>query len=53
MAFTESVVEDAALVWLENFGDPSVSPPRDAILSKMLSGEVRVKTVEHSLERTV
>lgn len=38
-AFTESIVEDAAL--------------RDALLPKLISGELRTKDVERIVERTI
>jgi type I restriction enzyme, R subunit len=70
---TESVVEDAALAWLESLGytvkhGPEIAPgelvaervesgtlaaSRDALLPKLLSGDVLVKDREQSLERTV
>lgn len=44
--FTESVVESAALAWLEGLGwsiahGPDIAP--DTLLPKLISGEVRVK----------
>jgi len=70
---SESVVEDAALAWLESLGytikhGPEIAPGEltaervdsgtravlpDAILPKLLPGEVRVKGSERSPERTV
>jgi len=36
--FTESVVEDAALAWLEGY-----AALRDTLLPKLISGELRVE----------
>ena len=52
--FTESDVEDAALSWLESFGwavahGPDIAPDdilaaqRDTLLSRLISGEIRLK----------
>lgn len=58
-AFTESVVEDAALAWLEGVGwrvrngaeivpgEPTAE--RDSLGPKLISGELRVKDVENSI----
>ena len=53
---TESVVEDAALAWLESLGwqvlyGPDIAPEtpfteRDTLLPKLISGELRVKDTE-------
>lgn len=40
--FTESVVEDAALAWLVT--------PRDTLLPKLVSGELRVENAMKFLE---
>ncbi len=42
----ECVVESAALAWLEGIG----SRPRDALLPKLISGEIRVKDAERFLK---
>jgi len=57
--FTESVVEDAALAWIEALGYPGAHGPeiargepaeREALLPKLISGELPVKdgVLEHA-----
>jgi hypothetical protein len=62
MKFTESVVGDAALVWLnpdlpvEVFNDPyqvTLAAIRDTLLPKLLSGEIRVKDTERLVEEAI
>lgn len=43
-AFTESIVEEAALAWL--------ATPRDTMLPKLISGELRVKEAESVIKET-
>ena len=59
--FTESVVEQAALAWLETLGydaqtGPQISPggvaaPRDALRPRIISGELRVPDAERIVGR--
>ncbi|MBI5629123.1 MAG: hypothetical protein HY953_09410 [Candidatus Rokubacteria bacterium] len=44
--FSESVVEDAALAWLEGLGDVVLAALRAALLPKLISGELRVPDAE-------
>lgn len=58
-AFTESVVEDAALAWLESAGwqvrnGAEIAPgepaaERDSLRPKLISGELCVKDAENSI----
>lgn len=58
-AFTESVVEHAALAWLESLGwsvkakSRTLSALRNALLPKLISGELRVKNAEWIVRRIV
>lgn len=42
----ESTREDTALAWLEGLGDVVLAALRDALLPKLLSGEIRIKDAE-------
>ena len=42
----ESTIEDSALAWLEGLGDMVLAALRDALLPKLLSGEIRIKGAE-------
>jgi len=55
-AFTESIVEEAALAWLESLGwavkveSHTLAALRDTLLPNLLSGELRAKDAERLLE---
>ena len=60
---TESLVEDAAFVWLESPGyavehGPEIAPGeptalRDTLLPELISGELRVKDAERVVKKVV
>lgn len=58
-SFSESVVEQAALVGLESLGwsmkvkSRTLSALRNALLLKLISGELRVKNAERIVRRIV
>lgn len=53
-AFTESIIQDAALAWLEMLGyavlhGPEIAPDAslcDTLLPKRIAGEIRVRNVD-------
>jgi len=59
-AFTESIIEQAALDWLKAIGwetvfGPDIAPDmlavlRDTLLPKLISGELRVRDAERFLK---
>jgi type I restriction enzyme S subunit len=57
--FTESVVEQAALAWLESLGwsmkvkSRTLAALRDTLLPKLISGELWVKNAERIVRRIV
>lgn len=54
--FTESIVEGAALAWLESLGwaakveSRTLAALRDALLPKLISRELRIKNAERLLK---
>lgn len=56
MSFTKSLVEDAALAWLESLGwsvkveSCRLAACRDTLLPKLISGELRIKDARHCVE---
>ena len=60
-AFSESIIEQAALDWLKAIGwetvfGPDIAPDmlavlRDTLLPKLISGELRIKDLKKIIER--